>query len=156
MGRGTLNAKGALRFEGGSTQHVILPDGRGIDLLDFSSGPDTAKPFTIAVWVNAALPQADGAAPVSRGFGASEPYTIDIFHGQFRAFVRQHGGYGTLGTEVGADIGPNGRWQYVVAVYDPLNGLLSLYIDGVLAAEKPAPHQLIRGETAVSFGCAWG
>lgn len=153
---GRWETKGALAFHGGSTQHVILAASHGTDRLDFS-GPEMANPFTIAVWVKAAPSQSNSAALVSRGPGASEQFTIDIFRGCFRAFVRRRGGYGTLGSTAQSTIDPTGRWQYVVAVYDPAQGALSLYINGILAGiAKSAPHRLIAAGSDVSFGSRLG
>jgi len=149
---GRWGTKGALEFHRGTTQHVILAGSHGPDRLDFS-GSETANPFTIAVWVKAAPSQMYSAALVSRGPGASEQFTIDIFKGRFRAFVRRRGGYGSLGSTAQSEVAPSGRWQYVVAVYDPAHGALSLYIDGTLAGlAKSVPPKLIPAGSNVSFG----
>lgn len=158
-GTGRWAAKGALKFDGGTTQCVTLADDEGQDLLDFSRGAEPAKPFTIAVWVKAAPSQINSAGIVSRGAGGSaEQFTIDVWEGCFRTFVRGGGQSGMLKTAAAlSKVAPTNQWQYVVAAYDPLKGILSLYVDGTLVADtSAAPHTLIAGGTAVSFGSRVG
>ena len=156
--QGRWKTKGALQFSRGTGQHVVLGGGQGSDPLDFSRGSEIARPFTMAVWVKGAPSQAWGAGLISRGTGTREEFTMDVFADRIRAFVRESGGVATQGVQgVASNVAPAGRWHYVVAVYEPIQGSFCLYIDGILIGEnKFAPHVLLSAETPVSIGSRQG
>ncbi|MGH7951811.1 MAG: LamG-like jellyroll fold domain-containing protein, partial [Limisphaerales bacterium] len=110
--------------------------------VDFAKPANNSVAFSIEAWVNGYQQTAD-AGIVSKGYGGGgEQFDLDcganstnatqsLTH-NFRFFVR-----GANGTVYGANsfINPaDQKWHYLAAVCDEPDGMVALYIDGVLVA----------------------
>jgi hypothetical protein len=141
---------GALNFngDGSGLNTVAIPNigSPGPAVLDFSTSPL----FTLAAWVNPSLMQSNSAAIICKGTGGGgEQYCLDINGGNFRLFVRDTNG---LAYNAQSSVANNGTWQHVAGVLDGTNGILNLYVNGVLAASAMAPYSLLATNHEVSIG----
>ena len=101
--------------------------------------------FTIEVWVKAPAGQADQASVIAKGIGnngttETEQFAIDISGGVYRFFTSVNG---TLYSAT-ANVGPNGTWQHIVAVYDDLKVLsaasrMYIYVNGTQVGSANTP-----------------
>jgi hypothetical protein len=136
---------GALNFNADGTAQTVVtaPDSAS---LNFTNTPA----FTLAAWVKGPASQISGAGIVAKGGGAGgEQYALDVQAGTYRVYVRNAGG-----TSIGAQstVGPNSRWQHVVAVFDGLAGVMQLYVNGQLVASNTPPTSLFPSTHEVSIG----
>lgn len=98
--------------------------------------------FTLEAWVNGPAGQPEQTSILVKGIGddgttATEQFALDISGGNYRFFVRRNAN--TI-YDVIANVGPNGTWQHVVAVYDDTLQQMSLYVDGELqASDETSP-----------------
>lgn len=111
----------------------------GISNLDFAEPAGSNAEFTVEAWVQS--PTADSGAPIiiKGAYGISDAFglgadTNTTRHFQF--YVRS-----AAGTVYKADstFALDGNWHHLVGVCDESNGLVSLYIDGALAASTSIP-----------------
>jgi hypothetical protein len=146
---------GALAFnEDGSDQNVVAVPNEGVPApanLDFSTNGATGSAvFTLAAWVDGSLSQISGGAILDKGFGnGGEQYTLDIYNGHYRFYVRDSNGvvYTAQST-----LSPSAAWQHVAAVLNGTNGTMNLYTNGILAAVALAPSSLLTNNHEVSIG----
>jgi hypothetical protein len=127
-------------------QQVVLVTNTG-GAFDFSSG----LAFTLSAWVNGdpAAQGADGGI-ITRGFGGGgEQYSLDMSSGVFRFFVRNASATPTV---LASSIAPNSAWQHLCAVYSASSGVMSLYINGILAGSATAPTSLLVTNHDLSIG----
>jgi len=112
--------------------------------------------FSIECWVNGPAGQSDESAIICKGTGsdgttANEQFAIDVAQGTYRFMTR--GNNNVIYSAV-ANIGPNGTWQHVVAVYDqssPSSPQMRIYVNGVEAgngAGRPPVNNGLRASTA--------
>jgi hypothetical protein len=112
--------------------------------------------FSIECWVNGPADQTDESAIICKGTGsdgttANEQFAIDIAGGVYRFMTR--GNNNVIYSAV-ANIGPNGTWQHVVAVYDqssPSSPAMRIYVNGELAGSgsgRPPANNGLRASTA--------
>jgi Concanavalin A-like lectin/glucanases superfamily/Lamin Tail Domain/CotH kinase protein len=114
--------------------------------LNFSSN----RAFTLEAWVNGPATQEAGACIITKGFGGGgEQYSLDVQGNGFRFYVRDAN---TTSTGITASSGPDGTWQHVVATYDQLNGIMRLYVNGVLAVSGTPRATLLNTTDPVSIG----
>jgi hypothetical protein len=113
-------------------------DAFAIPNVNLAAPAGTSATFTIEAWVNG-YPQTEDAGLVSLGYGGGgEQFDLDTgsdgYAGNdhaFRFFVRDASGntHSSL-----SSITPSyGAWHHLVGVCDESNGVVSLYVDGVLA-----------------------
>jgi hypothetical protein len=136
--------------------------------VDFS-GSSNAE-FTVSVWANGGF-QNGGAEPapggiVAKGYFNAEEFTLDdgASGGDARFEVRNSAGT-AANVNSTVQLGGNDSWTHLVGVCDESNGLVSLYINGVLAGQASIapgsgvePDSLIpimigaRSTSATSYG----
>lgn len=111
-------------------------DAYGIPGINFGTANGGTTTFSVEAWVNGGV-QTKDAGIVSLGYGGGgEQFNLDTgsdslaSHG-FRFFVRDAAG----NTHSSASaVTASGSWQHIVGVCDESNGIVSLYVNGVLAA----------------------
>jgi hypothetical protein len=102
--------------------------------VDFGTGYGSNANFSIEAWVSGVGQSISGAGIVTKGYGAGgEQFCMDSQSSStgFRFFVRDalrqtH--------NCNSTVLPDGFWHHLVGVCNESSGLLSLYIDGRLAA----------------------
>lgn len=111
-------------------------DAYAIPNINFASPSGTSPTFSIEAWVNG-YPQTQDAGIVSLGYGGGgEEFDLDtgndaVSHG-FRFFVRDASGNTHASSSA---ITPTyGNWHHLVGICDESNGVISLYVDGVIAS----------------------
>jgi hypothetical protein len=99
------------------------------------------RQFTLEAWVNGATSQESGAPILCKGTGSGgEQYCMDVTDGNYRFYIWDAGGVPAVAS---ASVGPNNSWQHVVGVYDPSNGLMNFFVNGVVSgsgAPRPTLH----------------
>lgn len=110
--------------------------------IDFSSKSNAE--YTVALWANGSA--AGGVEPqngglFSKGIFSQEEFCIDTAPNNsygVRLTLRNAAGtqYNAIST---LSLGTDPNWHYIVGVCDESNGLVSLYIDGALAAQTSIP-----------------
>jgi hypothetical protein len=109
--------------------------GSGVTNIDFSQPPGANAEFSVEAWANAATNQALNNRILNKGHFFGEQFALDLGtttpSTAFRFTIRD-----ANGTEYDARsaIVPDGKWHHLVGVCDEANGLIELYVDGVLAA----------------------
>jgi hypothetical protein len=109
--------------------------GTNVDFSAFSNAE-----FTVSIWANGGY-QYSSTEPVNggilvKGYYGTEEYGLDCggSGGTARFFIRT-----AANTVVGASstfqLGGNNSWHHLVGVCDESNGVLNLYIDGLLTAQ---------------------
>jgi hypothetical protein len=104
--------------------------------LDFGTTNYTSNTngqFSVECWVNGGAQTTD-AGIITTGTGAGgEQFNLDCGGGShaFRFFVRDNGGSAQLAS---GNVVPNSQWHHLVGVCNQSNGIVSLYVDGVLNA----------------------
>jgi len=144
----TGRINGGLKFNpagSGVNEVVVVPGGAG--QLDFSSNPE----FTLSAWVKAPGVQEDGAALIAKGTGGGgEQYTIDVYGGTYRFFVRAASGEAVVAQ---GSVRPNGLWQHVVAVYGRTLARMKLYVNTTeVASSAPFGTDLLANPHDISLG----
>jgi hypothetical protein len=145
---GTGVTGGALNFNGDATgtDLVAIPNvgTPAPAALDFSSSPT----FTLSAWVK--CPASNSAAIICKGSGnGGEQYCLDTQTTGFRFFVRNSAAAATIITGL---MPPNNNWQHIVAVFDAINGIQTIYTNGTLAITGVAPFDLLVNSHEVSIG----
>lgn len=108
--------------------------------VDFATPSGSNAEFSVEAWANGFAQTGDNGI-VSKGYGGGgEEFSLDtgsnpgggITHA-FRFFVRT-----AAGTAPGAAAtnAPDGTWHHLVGVCDESNGIVALYVDGVLAGSN--------------------
>lgn len=116
----------------------------------------TNASFSIEVWVNGPAGQTDQSAIICKGTGddgttANEQFAVDVSLGNYRFMTR---GNNNVIYSAEANVGPNGTWQHIVAVYDqsnPASAQMFIYVNGVLAGSgtgRPAVNNGLRPSAA--------
>ncbi|PWU14585.1 MAG: hypothetical protein C5B50_17015 [Verrucomicrobia bacterium] len=117
----------------------------------------TNASFTLEAWAKGTAGMGDESTVIGKGIGAngttrSEQFSLDTSGGNYRFFTTR----GNTLYEADANVGPNGTWQHVVAVYDqttPGSPQMKLYVNGVLAGSGSGnPFGLNATTSAVSIG----
>jgi hypothetical protein len=100
----------------------------GITPIDFSTAGSNAS-YSVEAWIKAPPGQKGGAGIVTRGFGGLEQFDLDIFGNAFRFF-----GHDSLTNTHGptSSFVADGAWHHLAGVYDGSNGLVNLFVDGVV------------------------
>ena len=98
---------------------------------DFASSSNAA--FSVEAWVKGNAQSSD-CGLVSKGAGGSEQFSLDCGGSghTFRFLVRDASGGAH---PAGGTLAPDGKWHHLVGVCDEANGAVSLYVDGVQAAQ---------------------
>src|ERR1019366_7311250 len=104
--------------------------------LDFGTTnytSNTKGEFSVECWVNGGAQTTDAGLITKGTGGGGEQVNLDCGGGShaFRFFVRNNGGGAVLAT---GNILPNGLWHYLVGVCDQSNGVVTLYVDGLVNA----------------------
>jgi Concanavalin A-like lectin/glucanases superfamily/Immunoglobulin I-set domain len=133
---------GGLNFNAVYLNYVSIPDAASLNFTN-------SQALSLTAWVKGPAAQINNAGIIAKGYGGSEQYALDINGGSYRFYVR-----GANGTSVNAQsaVGPNGRWQLLVATFDASTGLLNLYVNGQLAASSVGPNSLLYNTHEVSIG----
>jgi hypothetical protein len=98
--------------------------------IDFSNS--TSATFSVQAWVQGAPSQeVSGAGIIAKGYDGGEQFALDINNNVYRFIVRDASGNPH---SVSAATGPDNNWHFIVGVCDEVNGAVSLYVDGLLAA----------------------
>jgi len=139
---------GGLQFNpagSGVDEVVVIPGAAG--QLDFSANAE----FTLSAWVRGPAGQEDGAAVIAKGTGGGgEQYAVDIYGGAYRFFVRDASGAAGV---VSGNIGPNGTWQHVVAVYSRTLNRMKLYVNtSEVGSANPFAGQILANQHDISLG----
>lgn len=98
----------------------------GIQGIDFSNTPSAT--FSVQAWVNGPSFQPSGACLIAKGYNGGEEFALDISGNDYRFLVRNAAG---AASSVTAPTGPDNNWHFIVGVCDEVNGLLTLYVDGL-------------------------
>ncbi|HUA66084.1 MAG TPA: LamG-like jellyroll fold domain-containing protein [Alphaproteobacteria bacterium] len=105
--------------------------------VDFSTPSGNNAEFSIEAWVNLQFDSSGGL--VTKGNGGTEEASLDM-GGQgdaFRFLVRNAAGVTNVASST---IVPNlGSWYHVVGVCDQAGGVVSLYVNGILAGSTNIP-----------------
>lgn len=115
----------------------IPSDAFGIQGIDFSNS--TSATFSVGGWVEGASSEPNGAPIIAKGYNGGEQFALDINGNKFRFLVRNAAG---TASSVTASTGPvsvgqDGTWHFVVGVCDQVNGIISLYVDGLAVGSAP-------------------
>lgn len=111
-------------------------DAFAIPNINFESPAGTSPTFSVEAWVNG-YQQTQDAGIVSLGYGGGgEEFDLDtgndsVSHG-FRFFVRDASGATHASTST--IIPQYGTWHHLVGVCDESNGVVTLYVDGLVAS----------------------
>jgi hypothetical protein len=121
--------------EFGEEGPIVDSDAWQIAGIDFSSPTNTSATFSVEAWVNGYSSGQSSGGLVSKGYGnGGEQFDLDLTTASvFRFFVRDAGG--GLHSFV-STFQPDNNWHHLVGVCDESNGVVSLYIDGVLAGSS--------------------
>lgn len=109
--------------------------GSGTPNIDFSQSPGGNAEFSVETWVNAATNQTLNNRILNKGHFFGEQFALDLGtvtpSTAFRFTIRDANAneYDARSTIV-----PDGKWHHLVGVCDESNGVIALYVDGVLAA----------------------
>jgi hypothetical protein len=106
----------------------------GIQGINFAAPNGTSTTFTVQAWVAGFGGSANGAGIVSLGNAGNEQFALDLANNDYEFAVRDASG-GFYSAK--ATFGPDAAWHYLVGVCDEVNGAVSLYVDGQLAASTP-------------------
>jgi hypothetical protein len=108
-------------------------------LVNFGAAANSSQAFSIEAWINASQ-SPDNAGIVSLGYGGAEQFCLDLgatAANDLRFFVRNAAGEEFSAT---SDItGNSGNWMHVFGVCDQPHGVVTLYVDGQMAATNPVP-----------------
>ncbi len=112
----------------------------GISRPDFSLSDGANAEFTVAAWANSTGNNGLNTPTIAaKGYYYQEEYALDAGAGDcYRFTVRAAAGtaYNANST---LSLSSTGQWYHLVGVCDEANGLVSLYINGVLATNVPIP-----------------
>lgn len=135
----------ALNFNSGDSSYVLIaPDSN----LDFNS-----QSFTISFWLNAASEQITGAAICSKGLPEKEQFSLDIYNGTYRFWVRDSAAHHYI---INSTVAPDNQWHAFKAVYDRSIDSIFLYQDANCIGKHSAPHKLILTQEPLSIGSRKG
>jgi hypothetical protein len=148
--RGFAADNKAIDFQGsgdfGNDVALFADDGN----LNMSAG----LAFTLEAWVKApaGAPQEAGGAILAKGVGGGgEQFAIDMVDGAYRFFL-WNGGSPNVPTVAQSAVQTNGEWQHVVGVFDSLEGIMKLYVNGQEAATAAPPATIVDNSDPVSIG----
>ncbi len=127
--------------EFGSTLPIINNYAGQIQGVDFASPTGTTTNFSVAVWANGyAGSMTTGDTVVSKGvYSLNDAFVIDISSASghpYRFYIR--GASGTV-YNCNSKLAPDGNWHFLVGVCNESAGLVSFYVDGVLAVSTSIP-----------------
>lgn len=94
--------------------------------IDFSNS--VSATFSVQGWVNGASSQPSGVPIIAKGYNGGEQFALDVNGNKYRFLVRNAAG---IASSVTAATGPDGNWHLIVGVCDEVNGVVSLYVDGL-------------------------
>lgn len=145
------------RISGGLNLNV---DGNGDEVLTAPDSPSlnfsNTLSFSLVAWVRGSSNQpANGAGVITKGYGGGgEQYALDVHndglpYSAYRFYVRDASG---ISTPMASSVGPNGRWQHVVATYDGNVGTMTLFVNAQQIITSPAPHSLLPSTHELSVG----
>lgn len=135
--------------------------GNGVANIDFAQPSGNNAEFSVEAWANATANQTLNDRIVDKGHFFDEEFALDLGttvpSTAFRFTLRN-----AAGTEYDARsaVVPDGHWHHLVGICDEANGLIELYVDGVLAATNyngsgPAPQSgLFEDTELMSIGNA--
>lgn len=108
--------------------------------------------FSLEAWVKG-LPQQEAGGPIlAKGpGGGGEQFALDIVNGAFR-FYLWNGGAPNTPTVAQSAVQLSGEWQHVVGVFDSVEGLMKLYVNGQEAASVVPPATMIDNLDPISMG----
>ena len=135
--------------------------------IDFSSQSNAE--YTVALWANGSAAQGiepANAGLLTKGYFSAEEFSLDTAPSTFCVRLTLRNAAGTQFNALSKTaLGTDPNWHYIVGVCDESNGLVSLYIDGSLAAYTSIPPGSgiinsastpimigARSSTATSFG----
>ena len=98
----------------------------GIQGIDFSNTVNAA--FSVQAWVNGPPAQTTGAGIIAKGYNGGEEFALDINNNHYRFLVRNAAG--TV-SSVTSPTSLDSNWHFIVGVCDEINGLVTLYVDGL-------------------------
>ena len=126
-------------------------DANSIAGVDFSAPTNTSVAFTVEAWVEGTGQVTANTGIASKGYFNNEEFTLDTgaANKSYRFEVR-----GANGTPYNANstvMANDSQWHHLVGVCDQSNGLIKLYIDGLLAgsASIPAGSGIMAANAAV-------
>jgi len=145
------------RLGGGLQFNPGLNDENWVVIIDSADPLNFAKPsapaFSIALWVKGRLDRVAVPGLVAKGAGqGGEQFTIDVWNGTLRFFVRDEKGNAF---EVNSGVALNNKWQHLACVFDstaPASDRLKFYLDGNLVRTAPGPQTLQDVSAPVSIG----
>jgi hypothetical protein len=144
--------KAALAFGGDGFPRVLIdPTGAA---LDFSRGEaGRSMSFTVAVWAKVKPVVAPGVSIVTRGAWREEQFAIDNESAFYRGLLRD----GTQPDATALDLRSRNYvsqyWHHAALAYDALNGVATLYVDGVSVATSVVSGVLRPTTGPVMLGC---
>jgi hypothetical protein len=123
----------------------------GIQGINFGAPTNTSTTFTVQAWVNGPGYGVNDAGIVSEGYQGSEQFALDIAGGDYQFLIHDASGNSYSAK---AGFGPDGNWHFLAGVCDEVNGAVSLYVDGELAASVPiaAGSGLLASTNSMSIG----
>ncbi len=109
--------------------------------IDFSSSSNAE--YTVALWANGFVAQGaeqGNAGLFCKGYFSGEEACIDIDPHTFNVRLTLRNAAGTQFNVVSTEyLGTDPDWHYIVGTCDESNGLISLYVDGVLQGQTSIP-----------------
>jgi hypothetical protein len=159
---GNGNTGSLISFPGDNSQWVAGRVGGALNLSNTNVGqgyvtaPDSPSlnftnslSLSLSAWVKGTPAQITGAGIIAKGYGGNEEYAMDVSGGAFRFYVRNAA---ALSSPIQSSVGPNNRWQHLIATYDAASGLMNLYVNAQLVSTGPAPTSLLSNSHEVSIG----
>ncbi len=109
--------------------------GLGTTNIDFSETSDGNSEFSVEAWAKGAVGQTLNNRIVNKGHFFDEQFALDLGTTSpstaYRFTLRDASG---TAHDARSTIVPDGNWHHLVGVCDEVNGLVEIYIDGVLNA----------------------
>jgi hypothetical protein len=108
--------------------------------------------FSLEAWVKALPQQEPGGPIIAKGVGGGgEQFAVDIVNGAFR-FYLWDGLTPNTPFVAQSTVQLSGEWQHVVAVFDSVEGLMKLYVNGQEAISIAPPATMINNNDPISIG----
>ncbi len=130
----------------GGNDVAVFPDS---GVMNFGPG----RKFSFEAWVKAPASGSETSAPViAKGTGnGGEQFACDLTGGKYRFYV-WNGGSPNTPAVAQSNVAPNDTWQHLAGVFDSVQGVMKLYVNGVQAASTTPTSTLVSTTHEVSVG----
>ncbi|MGH7978295.1 MAG: LamG domain-containing protein, partial [Limisphaerales bacterium] len=107
---------------------------------DFSSPNGSNAEFTVSAWVNSTGNNGLNTPTIAaKGYYYQEEYALDAGASDCYRFVVRNAAGAPYYANSSLSLSSSGQWYHLAGVCDEANGVLQLYIDGLLAANAAIP-----------------